>query len=263
MPFVAGPVHVAADVTPPIVRITLNQGNWEADDPNVSVTFTDSSASQSPTCDWRSARTIWRRPHGCRSHRLHRSRCPRSLASTSCWRRSAMWPGERVPRRERLRVPGRRHPADYDRGATRRSVHDPDRRRSYTASDDLSGVASVELWWRYSADGGATWTSWAEGPSASSSPIGFIFPSGRGDYQFYTIATDGSGNREAPPSAADAPTHYISVDEPPSLTLSGSIDLASRSFAAAGRAVMTPQLSPWIGGFSAGTRDKTTALCTR
>ncbi len=76
----------------------------------------------------------------------------------------------------------------------------------YSASDDLSGVDHVELWWRYRATSSGAWGTWTLGPSATSSPITYTFASGDGYYEFYTIAIDVAGNREAPPASADAAT---------------------------------------------------------
>ncbi|HEY3165456.1 MAG TPA: hypothetical protein VGJ71_13905, partial [Candidatus Limnocylindrales bacterium] len=81
----------------------------------------------------------------------------------------------------------------------------------YTASDGVSGVASVELWSRYRATSTGTWGPWTLGPSGTSSPITYTFSSGNGFYEFYTIAIDGAGNRELAPSSADAATQRIAL----------------------------------------------------
>ena len=79
----------------------------------------------------------------------------------------------------------------------------------YTASDEEVGVSEVELWWRHRPNGSAPWTAWTLGPTDSSSPITFNFGAGDGFYEFYTVAIDGAGNREAPPAAADTSTEAI------------------------------------------------------
>jgi Tol biopolymer transport system component len=76
----------------------------------------------------------------------------------------------------------------------------------YTASDDQSGVASVELWVRYRPNSAQAWGSWMMASTATSSPITYAFGSGDGWYEFYTVAIDGAGNREAAPAAADVGT---------------------------------------------------------
>ncbi|MCK4757738.1 MAG: Ig-like domain-containing protein [Thermoplasmata archaeon] len=76
-----------------------------------------------------------------------------------------------------------------------------------TASDATSNLASVNLWYSYEggvwndfgADVGAPW-SW-----------NFNFPSGNGNYEFYSIATDVAGNFEAAPGTADASCAYDSL----------------------------------------------------
>lgn len=82
----------------------------------------------------------------------------------------------------------------------------------YTATDDATGVGSVELWWRYRLDAGATWGAWTLGPNGATSPLNFAFDAGLGLYEFYTVAVDGVGNREDPPTTADAATAYISAN---------------------------------------------------
>ncbi|MDQ3691174.1 MAG: hypothetical protein M3406_14305 [Chloroflexota bacterium] len=94
----------------------------------------------------------------------------------------------------------------------------------YTASDDLSGVASVELWWRYRADESGAWSDWTLGPTGIGSPIAFGFSSGDGFYEFYTIALDNAGNREAAPTAADTGTQHLTSDTTPPSSSAGAID---------------------------------------
>jgi uncharacterized membrane protein len=74
-----------------------------------------------------------------------------------------------------------------------------------SASDALSGVASVELWFRYSPDN-SSWSGWSLFGGDDSPPWSwsFDFPRGEGYYEFYTVARDAAGNVEAPPPGADA-----------------------------------------------------------
>ncbi|MBA2444054.1 MAG: hypothetical protein H0V49_01815 [Nocardioidaceae bacterium] len=85
----------------------------------------------------------------------------------------------------------------------------------YTASDEGSGVASVELWARYRKTEVKPWGEWALATTATSSPIAYAFAPGDGNYEFYTIAVDNAGNREGPPAAADVATRRDAVDDPP------------------------------------------------
>jgi flagellar hook assembly protein FlgD len=82
-----------------------------------------------------------------------------------------------------------------------------------TASDTLSGVENVELWYRHSPDNSiwGVWTSCGVNGSASYS-WPFIAPDGDGYYEFYTVATDRASNVEAEPGIADV---QIGVDTIP------------------------------------------------
>ncbi|MGA3058410.1 MAG: hypothetical protein ABSE70_10320 [Candidatus Limnocylindrales bacterium] len=81
---------------------------------------------------------------------------------------------------------------------------------AYTASDNAgSGVASVELWQRFQAAGSTSWTDWALAATGTTSPFTVTLTSD-GRYEFYTIAVDQAGNREAAPAVADAFTVFAS-----------------------------------------------------
>jgi hypothetical protein len=73
---------------------------------------------------------------------------------------------------------------------------------SATASDLLSGVASVELYYRSSADN-AAWGGWKSHGVDSETPWSWEFtaPEGDGYYEFYSSATDVAGNAEQPEQA--------------------------------------------------------------
>ena len=209
-PRYVGPVTVASDVTPPDFRITLNSGDWDADNPNVSVTFTDLTE---PTAEMRLALS------------------EDDLASAS-WVPYSPFASITVPSdlgqhfvyaQVRDAAGNESHvassfvfliddtPPISQAGPLNAQYSTPTIDVPYTASDDLSGIASVALWWRYSADGGTTWTSWIEGPLGSPSPISFTFPSGPGNYEFFTVATDVSGNVEGAPTSADATTAEVTT----------------------------------------------------
>ena len=72
-----------------------------------------------------------------------------------------------------------------------------------TASDDFSGLASVELWYRFSIDN-ITWGAWTLFGNDTASPWSwsFTFPSGGGYYEFYSRARDNATNYESAPAAA-------------------------------------------------------------
>jgi 2',3'-cyclic-nucleotide 2'-phosphodiesterase (5'-nucleotidase family) len=71
-------------------------------------------------------------------------------------------------------------------------------------------VASVQLYYRYSADNSSwgAWTAYGGVLTAAPYTAPFNFPSGAGFYQFYSLATDSSGNVEAAPAAAQAGVQY-------------------------------------------------------
>lgn len=71
----------------------------------------------------------------------------------------------------------------------------------YSASDELSGVASVELW--YSFDG-ADWVFSGLSNQAAEGEFNFFpYAQAEGTYYFAAVAEDGAGNNEALPEVAD------------------------------------------------------------
>jgi hypothetical protein len=77
-----------------------------------------------------------------------------------------------------------------------------------TASDDLSGVAKVELWYRYSLDNWTDTVAWKKRPwrlygvddnGADGWSWAFDAPEGYGYYEFYSVAEDRARNREGLP----------------------------------------------------------------
>lgn len=88
----------------------------------------------------------------------------------------------------------------------------------YTAIDDASGLASIELWARYRANEARPWGPYALAFTGSTSPFTYTFASGDGNYEFYTIAVDNAGNRELAPAVADAATRRDAVEDPPDFT---------------------------------------------
>jgi PKD repeat protein len=81
-----------------------------------------------------------------------------------------------------------------------------------TASDALSGVYSVALYYRYGAVNG-TFGAWTLSSTDTATPwsFSFAFASGQGYYEFYTIATDFATNVEAAPATADVRYAYDNV----------------------------------------------------
>jgi hypothetical protein len=76
---------------------------------------------------------------------------------------------------------------------------------SATATDALSGVGSVELYYRSSTNGG-NWSEWKLYGADNEAPYEWSFtaPDGSGLYEFYSIAVDVAGNTEKAPEIADA-----------------------------------------------------------
>ncbi len=85
---------------------------------------------------------------------------------------------------------------------------------SSIANDDLSGLAEVELYYRYAADN-ASWSDWLSWADASNpdtnAPYNWSFdlPNGVGYYQLYSVASDVVGNNESAPAIADIICAYF------------------------------------------------------
>jgi len=73
-----------------------------------------------------------------------------------------------------------------------------------TASDTISGVKNVTLFYRFSTDN-ATWGGWTTAGVDIALPWNwsFSFSNGSGYYQFYSIANDNATNEESAPGSAD------------------------------------------------------------
>jgi hypothetical protein len=73
-----------------------------------------------------------------------------------------------------------------------------------SASDDLSGLQNVELWFRNSTDN-SSWGSWTLFGVDSGSPWSwnFDFPAGDGYYEFFSLANDSAANVEIMKIAAE------------------------------------------------------------
>lgn len=67
-------------------------------------------------------------------------------------------------------------------------------------------IVRTDLWYRYRKLTNNPWGIWSNWLADTTPPYAFTFPfpDGKGYYEFYSIATDQSGNVEAPPAVADA-----------------------------------------------------------
>ncbi|MBN2208959.1 MAG: hypothetical protein JW759_06660 [Candidatus Coatesbacteria bacterium] len=84
---------------------------------------------------------------------------------------------------------------------------------SFMATDILSPIESVVLWYRFATSLNGGWSDWADtGLVVHGQAAAGLFPfeasQGEGYYEFYTIARDAAGNVEQPPTSADARTQY-------------------------------------------------------
>ena len=76
-------------------------------------------------------------------------------------------------------------------------------------TDETSDVASIELYYRYSADN-VSWNNWASFALDSIYPWSwnFTFHKGEGNYEFYSVAIDKAGNIETKSTTAEAICAY-------------------------------------------------------
>jgi len=80
---------------------------------------------------------------------------------------------------------------------------------TWVATDTLSGVSSVALWYKFGIDG--TWADSGLPPQSGNSGTFHFVPGGNGTYCFTTRATDLAGNTEPEPTrAGDACCEYVS-----------------------------------------------------
>jgi len=77
-----------------------------------------------------------------------------------------------------------------------------------TASDSLSSLQNILLYYRYRIDNASAWGSWQLFSSDTVAPWSWIFnfPKAKGFYQFYSIAVDHAGNSEDPPTTPNNDT---------------------------------------------------------
>jgi len=89
------------------------------------------------------------------------------------------------------------------------------------ATDNLSGVANVTLYYSHAPLDNSTWSPWIPIGTGAAPPWSwsFSFPNGQGHYRFHTIAMDVAGNVEASKSTAEAIAGHFIPTEPPTTSL--------------------------------------------
>ena len=101
--------------------------------------------------------------------------------------------------------------APFSTASSPDEVHATEVTVGFSATDVLSPIVSVRLWYRYAASLSGSWSDWADSGLTAQGEAG-LFPfeatHGEGFYEFYTIATDAAGNVEEPPASADSRTQY-------------------------------------------------------
>jgi uncharacterized protein YegL len=214
---VTGPHRAAADVVKPVVKITINDGAWTTANRTVSVALETSEAAVSmrfaevegdlASAVWQSfaSSTMFEVGPELGFHRLY-VQVQDAAGNVS---NPDVGIVELIPEVTDATPPiSGAGPLDavYASG----SITVP-----YSATDDASGVAQVELWARQRPNEAQPWSAWGLAATATSSPISYTFAIGDGNYEFYTIAIDGATNREAAPAGADVVTRRDATDDPP------------------------------------------------
>jgi hypothetical protein len=218
-PQFAPPVKVAADVTPPFVRMSANDGVWATIGRDARIVFTDLSE---PVTEMR-------------------------LAESEADLAAAPWIPYANPTIFTIGSAEGRHfivAQVRDAAGTPSSVVStivdldtilpastvsalPTAARTqqinvaFTAADAGTGLRTVELYARSRPSAADPWGAWTLGGAAATSPISYSFPAGDGLYEFYTVAIDLAGNRETVPSIADASTIF---DRGAPTSLAGPLD---------------------------------------
>jgi parallel beta-helix repeat protein len=94
-----------------------------------------------------------------------------------------------------------------------------------TAHDNMSGVATVSLWYRYSADN-ATWANWSAFGTDTEAPWSwaFNFSEGDGHYEFDSVAVDKVMRYESPNYSGGAfePSLAVGYDATPPVANAGT-----------------------------------------
>jgi alpha-tubulin suppressor-like RCC1 family protein len=205
LPVLIGPLHVADDVTPPDFRLVVNDSAWESTNPMVGIGF--DSLTETPT-EMRladSADALEAAPWTAFSSGTTLT-LPATEGKHSVFAQIRDAGGNLSAIREGFVYLVDRTPPSSVARPLEPSYSTPTVDVAFTAEDDISGVSTVELWFRYRPIGGS-WGAWTLGPPSATSPITYTFGStAGGSYEFYTIAVDAAGNREAAPATGDAAT---------------------------------------------------------
>ena len=93
----------------------------------------------------------------------------------------------------------------------------------FNASDAVSGVLDVQLWYRYAPMIGhvtGDWTALATPATVASGTFLFAAPLGAGIYDFYTLSHDVAGNCEPEPVALTPPKATVRYDTTPPVSYS-------------------------------------------
>ena len=219
-PTTSAQVTVGDDVTAPSARITLNQGNWEISVVDVPVTFTD--LSETPTQMRLALSEAALTTAGWIPFTPFASvEIPPTLGQQFVYAQVRDAAGNASPVTSSFVFLVDRNPPTSQAGALPATSSGSSVAVPYTASDDLSGVASVELWARSRVTTGDPWGAWTLSTTGTTSPLTYTFPLPAGYFEFYTIAIDRSGNRESAPAVADATTQRTGDGAPP--TAPGSL----------------------------------------
>jgi Tol biopolymer transport system component len=232
-----GAIAVADDVTPPDVRLLANGGVWESGDTTALLRFIDLTE---PVADMRLALSAedlaledWRPFEATPStdiepvlgfHTVYAQVRDAAGNASRVVQAPMIFVDDQAPHSEACCLED-----EYEIAPTEIPFDASD-------PDALSEITSVELWWRQRPDEQSAWTAWTLGTNVSSTddPLGFTFPAGAGEYEFYTVATDAVGNREAAPSGADSAS--LAVAPIARTTLRGSVSSAGGEANAASQA---------------------------
>src|SRR5207253_5201615 len=131
---------------------------------------------------------------------------------------------------------------------------------SYTASDDRSGLGSVELWAKAPGSSSFSQVATDSAPGATGS-FGYSAAAGDGSYAFYTIAVDKAGNREVAPTGADTTTLLdtgapLSNASSPAYTASTSISVSYNASDPGANASGLASVELWAKPAGAGSFSK-------
>lgn len=212
-PVFAGPAAAASDVTPPVARIEVNGNVWDTNASTVEVEFFDASE---PSADMRLATSLadldstpWVPFQSSTTIDIGAedgiARIYAQLRDGAGNVSEIAYAVARLDTIAPASVAGPLLPVTLTP-----SVDIP-----YVTSDEASGVAKVQLWYRFRPTELDPWGDWRLGVTVDASPVEFAFTDGIGVYEFYTRAIDNAGNHEAAPPVADTFTRAVTLAELP------------------------------------------------